>query len=136
MSDFWTIVPVKDTRLSKQRLSGRLMGAQRQKLALTMLEDVLDAIVPTEDLSPIVLVTVDPDASQRAERLGLRVLTDGAHDGHTGAVTTAAGVLGAEGAGGFLTLPGDLPMITTEDVRALLEAHLAAAAPASKAADT
>jgi len=33
------------------------------------------------------MVTVDPDATRLAQRIGARVFTDGARDGHTGAVT-------------------------------------------------
>ena len=38
------VVPVKDTRQAKQRLAGVLDRAQRQELALAMLEDVLEAL--------------------------------------------------------------------------------------------
>ena len=61
MSDFWIIVPVKDTRYSKQRLAEHLTPEQRRKLALTMLEDVLDAVAPVQDEARLVLVTIDPD---------------------------------------------------------------------------
>ena len=130
MSGLWTIIPVKDTLFSKQRLGERLTDKERQILAQTMLEDVLDAVIPTQDISPIVLVTVDPAAGRLAAQLGLRTLADGASDGHTGAVTAAAQRLSFEGARGFVTIPGDLPSATTADVRSLLQCHNAVSDPA------
>ena len=130
MENFWTIVPVKDTRFSKQRTSARLSAEQRQGLALTMLEDVLEALVPTQDMSRIVLVTVDPTAIELAAKYGAATMDDGAHDGHTGAVTAAAEVLGSRGASGFLTVPGDIPLIEAEEVRRILQTHFDSPKPA------
>jgi 2-phospho-L-lactate guanylyltransferase len=123
MSNFWIIVPVKDTRHSKQRLMASLDGHQRRTLALAMLEDVFSAIAPVRDRAPCAVVTIDPDATVLAERYGMRVLTVGALDGHTGSVTAAARHLASEGAGGFLTVPGDIPNIATAEIEALLNAH-------------
>jgi 2-phospho-L-lactate/phosphoenolpyruvate guanylyltransferase len=123
MSSFWIIVPVKDTRHSKQRLMASLDAHQRRSLALVMLEDVLAAIAPVRDLARCAVVTTDPDATAMAERYGMRVLTEGAGDGHTGSVTAAARLLDCEGASGFLTLPGDIPNIATSEIEALLRAH-------------
>jgi 2-phospho-L-lactate guanylyltransferase len=128
MSSFWIIVPVKDTRHSKQRLMTSLDAHQRRALALTMLEDVLSAIAPVRARAPCAVVTVDPDATAMAGRYGMRVLTDGANDGHTGSVMAAARRLGSEGASGFLTVPGDIPNIATAEIEALLNAHRSAPA--------
>ncbi|MEM7748532.1 MAG: 2-phospho-L-lactate guanylyltransferase [Pseudomonadota bacterium] len=130
MENFWTIVPVKDTRYSKQRTSARLDAERRQGLALTMLEDVLQALAPTQDLSRLVLVTVDPTAIELAGKYGATTVDDGAHDGHTGAVTAAARALEARGASGYLTVPGDIPLISTQEVQRLLETHFASPRPA------
>jgi 2-phospho-L-lactate guanylyltransferase len=120
---FWIIVPVKDTRQSKQRLMASLDAHQRRTLTLAMLEDVLSAIAPVRDRAPCAVVTVDPDATAIAARYGMRVLIDGARDGHTGSVMAAARRLASEGASGFLTVPGDIPNIATAEIEALLEAH-------------
>ncbi|MFM9850894.1 MAG: 2-phospho-L-lactate guanylyltransferase [Hyphomicrobiaceae bacterium] len=123
MSSFWIIVPVKDTRHSKQRLMASLDAHQRRSLALAMLEDVLSAIAPVCSLARCAVVTIDPDATAMAERYGMRVLTEGASEGHTGSVSATARLLGKEGVAGFLTLPGDIPNISTPEVEALLRAH-------------
>ncbi|HUS98501.1 MAG TPA: 2-phospho-L-lactate guanylyltransferase [Hyphomicrobiaceae bacterium] len=126
MSTFWIIVPVKDTRQSKQRLGGLLTDGQRQQLAHVMLEEVLSAIAPLRSRAPCMLVTVDSYALSLAERFGMRVTEQGAHDGHTGAVDGGRRLVASEGARGMLTMPGDIPLVTTGEIVQVLDAHDAA----------
>jgi len=66
--------------------------------------------------------TIDPLAIELARRYGARVVTDGARDGHTGAVTAMARILAAEGAD-MLTVPGDIPRVTASEVAAVVAAR-------------
>jgi 2-phospho-L-lactate guanylyltransferase len=120
--DIWAVVPVKDTGCAKQRLAGVLSAHVRQQLALAMLEDVLQTIAAVPELTGIAVVTIDPTAVDIALRLGARVWSGGARDGHTGAVTAAARRLAAHGST-MLTIPGDVPLISPADVRHLLDIH-------------
>jgi 2-phospho-L-lactate guanylyltransferase len=120
--DIWAVVPVKDTGCAKQRLAGLLPAHLRQQLALAMLEDVLQAIAAVPELMGIVVVTIDPAAADIALRLGARVWSDGARDGHTGAVTAAARRLASQGSA-ILTIPGDVPLVSPSDIRHLLDIH-------------
>ncbi len=47
-------------------------------------------------------------------------MTEGALDGHTGAVNGMARVLAAEGKGALLTMPGDIPRVTSAEVDAVV----------------
>lgn len=123
MSDFWIIVPVKDTTLSKQRLGELLSPRQRLELAHVMLEDVLEAIAPLHGRAPCVLVTIDEFAKSAAAKYGMRTIADGAHDGHTGAVDGGRRRLADEGARGIMTMPGDIPLVTSAEISAVLDAH-------------
>jgi 2-phospho-L-lactate guanylyltransferase len=125
MSGVWAVVPVKEQTGAKQRLSGFLPPDQRRALAAAMLEDVLDALAAAP-LAGICLVTLDPFATAIARRIGARVLTEGAQDGHTGAVMAGARMLIAEGHATMLTVPGDIPRITANEVAQLIAAHRAA----------
>jgi 2-phospho-L-lactate guanylyltransferase len=124
------VVPVKDTRHAKQRLAGVLSRAQRQELALAMLEDVLAALAPVGELAGILVVTVDPAAAAMAARYRARVVGDGACDGHTGAVAAAARQLGRDG---MLALPGDIPLVEPDDIRQLVSSHRDAAQRGARA---
>jgi 2-phospho-L-lactate/phosphoenolpyruvate guanylyltransferase len=121
--EVWAIIPVKETRGAKQRLASVLSAALRQKLALAMLEDVLEAVAGAASLGGAILVTVDPDAEKLARRYGMATLADGAHDGHTGAVNAGVRHLVAQGRRALLTLPGDLPLITAAEIEQLIAAH-------------
>lgn len=121
--DIWAIVPVKEIDGAKQRLSAFLTPDQRRTLAATMLRDVLRALVQVRDLAGIAVVTLDPHAMKLAEQLGARVISEGARDGHTGAVTAGGRVLLREGRAGMLTVPGDIPRIQAAEIRAVLAAH-------------
>lgn len=123
MSGIWAALPVKELDGAKKRLASALSPAQRRELAETMLAEVLDALAATRGLAGIALVTLDPFATALARRLGARILTAGARDGHTGAVTSAGRILAAEGAAGMLTLPGDIPATTAAELETVLAAH-------------
>ncbi|HEY4471371.1 MAG TPA: 2-phospho-L-lactate guanylyltransferase [Stellaceae bacterium] len=119
----WAVVPVKDTSAAKQRLASAVPPPLRQELMLAMLEDVLAALADAPGLAGRLLVTTDPAAQRLATRYGVAWLTDGAGDGHTGAVAAAARHLAANGAAGMLTVPGDIPLVTVAEIARLLDAH-------------
>lgn len=116
MIDVWACVPVKEFAGAKQRLSAMLCPSRREVLAATMLEDVLSALAGATRLAGILVNTVDVRAATMAERYGARVVTEGARDGHTGAVNGMARVLAAEGKGALLTVPGDIPRVTAWEI--------------------
>jgi hypothetical protein len=109
MTGVWAVVPVKELAGAKQRLSSCLSPDERRTLATTMLEDVLDAVSAVRELAGVLVVTVDPAATSLANRYGARIVTEGAREGHTGAVTAAARLLVREGRAGMMTMPGDIP---------------------------
>jgi 2-phospho-L-lactate guanylyltransferase len=111
----WAAVPVKEFTGAKQRLAALLTPEQREILAATMLEDVLTALAGARRLAGIMVNTMEPRAAALARRYGARVVTDGARDGHTGAVLGMARVLAADGHA-MLTLPGDIPRVTADEV--------------------
>jgi len=120
MTEVWACVPVKEFTGAKQRLSAMLSPSRREMLAETMLEDVLSALAGATRLAGILVNTVDPRAAALAERYGARVVTEGARDGHTGAVNGMARVLAAEGNGALLTVPGDIPRVTSWEIDAVV----------------
>ena len=121
--DIFAVVPVKGTLEAKSRLGPDYPAEFRCGLAQAMLEDVLTALCAAQELAGVVVVTVDPQARATAARFGARVLEDGARDGHTGAVVAAGRRLAAEGRAGMLTVPGDIPLITADEVACLFAAH-------------
>jgi len=126
MKDIWAVIPVKEFDGAKHRLSSLLSPEQRRLLAETMLGDVLDAVAGAKNLAGIMLITLEPIAQAMAARIGARVETEGARDGHTGSVTAGLRILKREGKGGFMTMPGDIPAVRAAEIDAVLAAHLQA----------
>jgi 2-phospho-L-lactate guanylyltransferase len=121
--DLWAVVPVKELDRAKERLASVLSAELRRSLMLAMLEDVLAALVATPGFAGLAIVTVDPSARQLAARYDARIIEAGARDGHTGAVAAAARLLAREGSLGMLTLPGDIPLISPNEIARLLAEH-------------
>jgi 2-phospho-L-lactate/phosphoenolpyruvate guanylyltransferase len=121
--DLWAVVPVKERDRAKERLAPLLRPELRQALALAMLEDVLAALAAARGITGVLVVTVDPTARRVAPRYWARLVENGARDGHTGAITAAARMLAAEGRGGMLTLPGDVPLVTADEIGRVVAAH-------------
>lgn len=120
MIDVWAAVPVKAFTGAKSRTSFVLTPVQREVLAATMLEDVLSALAGARRLAGILVNTIDPVAADLAGRYGARVVTEGALDGHTGAVNGMARILEREGKGALLTVPGDIPRVTSAEIDAVV----------------
>ena len=124
----WAILPVKEMAGAKQRLAPLLSPEERIALMQVMLRDVLTAFSAAPGLAGIAVVTLDPWVQALAQEHGARIITEGAREGHTGAVTSAAAVLQAEGVAAILTMPGDIPAVKTPEIEALIAA--ASAPPA------
>jgi 2-phospho-L-lactate guanylyltransferase len=126
MNDIWAVIPVKEFDGAKHRLSGLLSPQERRLLAETMLADMLDAVAESRLLAGVLIVTLDPRATALGQKIGARIVTRGARDGHTGSVNAGRRVLADEGRGGMITMPGDIPATRAEEIDAVLSAHLAA----------
>ncbi|MFQ5829052.1 MAG: 2-phospho-L-lactate guanylyltransferase [Candidatus Methylomirabilia bacterium] len=114
-------VPAKDLENAKQRLVTVLSERERRALARTMLEDVLAAITEA-DLDEVVVVTRDSEVIALAQRFPIAILEEPANRGHTEAVALAQRVASERGAPRFLTIPGDVPLVTPQEIAALMNA--------------
>jgi 2-phospho-L-lactate guanylyltransferase len=114
------LVPVKDLRNAKQRLSPSLMPEERTALARAMAEDVFDALAPFATDPGVAVVSGDSWASQQAKARKFTIILDDAQQGETAAIemaTTFCGVLGADFS---IVFPADIPLITSAEIRAVL----------------
>jgi 2-phospho-L-lactate guanylyltransferase len=119
----WAVVPLKDFSGAKQRLAGVLSAQERRNLFSAMLEDVLCALAASPGLAGILIVTRDPLEHDLAARYGAQTLLEDENRGHTVASTLGARSLAQQGVAGMMQVPADLPLLTPDDVAALLRAH-------------
>jgi 2-phospho-L-lactate/phosphoenolpyruvate guanylyltransferase len=119
----WAVLPVKEFSGAKQRLAGVLSAQERRDLFAAMLEDVLCALAASAGLAGTLMVTRDPLAHDLAARYGARVLGENENRGHTAASTLGARTLAQQGVEGMVQVPADIPLLSPEDIAALLQAH-------------
>jgi 2-phospho-L-lactate/phosphoenolpyruvate guanylyltransferase len=112
-------VPVKDLTHAKQRLMSVLTPDERGELARTMLRDVLRALAGAH-VDRVWVVTRDRAAAAIAHELGAEPLREAENRGHTAAVALAQAEAARRGARGFLTVPGDVPCVTTGELTQII----------------
>jgi 2-phospho-L-lactate guanylyltransferase len=113
-------VPVKDLTHAKQRLANALTHGERGELARAMLHDVLRALAGAR-VERVWVVTRDAAAAAIARELGAEPMSEPENRGHTAAVALAQAEAARGGARGFLTIPGDVPCVTSDEISRMIE---------------
>ncbi len=119
----WAVLPAKDFRNAKKRLSPALTPQERQSLFAVMLEDVLEAAVNAPSLDGVMIVTRDPQAASLARKYNVEVNNEPTNDGQSAAVARAAYQLNRTRRDGILTLPGDTPNLRSSEIEAIIARH-------------
>jgi coenzyme F420-0:L-glutamate ligase/coenzyme F420-1:gamma-L-glutamate ligase len=122
------VVPAKEFTAAKQRLAETLPAATRAALARAMLEDVLAALAGAP-VDRILVITPDAEVASVAERWGATVIRETESAGHTAAVARGVSLALELGGTVVLTVPGDVPCLTADEVVSILDA--CGAAPAA-----
>ncbi len=115
------MVPVKDLSKAKERLSSLLSQEQRTKLAYAMLEDVLNALKGSKQADRLFVVTMDGRAINMAEDMGIETILETEQKGESESVDYASSLCNDMGAESVLVVPGDAPLITSEDIDSIFE---------------
>jgi coenzyme F420-0:L-glutamate ligase/coenzyme F420-1:gamma-L-glutamate ligase len=117
------LIPVKFTARAKGRLAQVLDQEARQRLSLTMLEDVLAAVMPTVGTlaQAVYVVTSDLEAMAIARTYGAVVLEEKEQRSESQSVDAASRTCAEQGMDALLTIPADIPALRTADIMAVLE---------------
>ena len=119
----WALVPIKESSLAKQRLSAFLCPQWREALFAAMIADVFATLAACTSLKGFAVVTVDPSAQKLAHQHGGLVIQTGARSGYNEAVRLGTRELvERHAADAVLTLPMDVPLITTRDIEDIISA--------------
>lgn len=119
----WAVVPFKGSVGAKGRLAAHLSAEERHELVTHMLDDVLSALTDSRFLAGVVVVSRAPEASGFAHRHGVKLYADVADD-LSGAVAEAGHhLVSTYGATGTFFVPGDIPLITGDEVDAAVQSH-------------
>lgn len=117
----WAIVPVKPLRRGKSRLSGTLSEDERTKLNQLLLEHTLKTLTNLNEIEQILVVSRDPAALALAREHGARTVREAGTPKLNTALKRATVVAQLYATRGVLVLPADLPLITREDITALVD---------------
>jgi 2-phospho-L-lactate guanylyltransferase len=116
----WAIVPVKPLRRGKSRLAGKLTEDERADLNQSLLKHTIETLTDLKEIEQVLVVSRDPHALTVARNHGARtVLEDGQPHLNT-ALKRATVVAQVYATRGVLVLPADLPLISPQDIRELI----------------
>ena len=117
----WAIVPVKPLRHGKSRLSGTLSEDERTQLNESLLEHTLETLANLKELEQVLVVSRDPHALAIARKHGARTVREDGSPHLNTALARATVVAKLHATRGVLILPADLPLLTRDDILALIE---------------
>lgn len=115
------VIPIKQLSDAKQRLSSVLSAEERTGLFRMMVEDVLVAVEVCPMVDEILVVTSDEEVADLARSYGSQIMREPDNPGLIAAVTAAAKKLSGDGANSMLFLPGDVPLVTAEELEIVLD---------------
>jgi 2-phospho-L-lactate guanylyltransferase len=117
------LIPFKNFAQSKQRLRSVLNEAQRHVLVAAMLEDTLRAVGASDALQDFYLLSDDADARGIARSSGWQTIAESAQAKGLNASVQAAVMDLREAYDAVLIIHGDLPLLATPEVNAIVERH-------------
>jgi 2-phospho-L-lactate guanylyltransferase len=127
------LIPVKNLATAKQRLTSVLDQPARTKLAQAMLLDVLQAVAGCAE-KRVAIVTTDPHATWLAQRFNFETIAD--HNiSETAAIELATNVCESRGIESTLVIPGDIPLITADELDQIMKSAPAEGSVLVPAAD-
>jgi 2-phospho-L-lactate/phosphoenolpyruvate guanylyltransferase len=117
----WAIVPVKPLRRGKSRLAGILSQDERANLNQTLLAHTLDTLKATPEIEQVLVVSRDTEALALAREHGARTVQENGAPHLNIALARATIVANNYATRAVLIVPADLPLLTPQDIRCMLE---------------
>lgn len=122
------LLPIKDLRNAKQRLSGVLTPDERFGLAQAMLADAIRAVRGVKRADKIFVITNYEPAMQTAAEYGWEILREERQISESASVDFASCLCAERRITSLLRLPLDLPLVQPGDIDELLATECAAPA--------
>jgi 2-phospho-L-lactate guanylyltransferase len=118
----WAVMPVKSFGMAKSRLEGVLTLHERQDLVRSLMGNALTALVASACFEHVIVVSRDEAVLSFATRLGAEAMRETGPPNLNEALRSVRDLAMVEGATSLLVLFSDLPNVSAEDIRALVEA--------------
>jgi 2-phospho-L-lactate guanylyltransferase len=117
---FWAIVPVKPLLRGKSRLAEMFTPEERVDLNRQLLRNTLNTLMEIPEIEQVLVVSRDQAVLSLARDLGAKTVQENGDPDLNIALTRATIVAKTYTTQGVLIVPADLPLLTSEDVKALL----------------
>lgn len=117
----WAIVPVKPLSRGKSRLAGVLTQEERVDLNRRLLAHTLDTLTVIPEIEHVLVVSRDQSALALARDHGARTVQENGAPQLNVALTRATVIVKSYNTRGVLIIPADLPLISPEDIRVMLD---------------
>jgi 2-phospho-L-lactate guanylyltransferase len=117
----WAIVPVKPLRYGKSRLASVLTQDERAALNTRLLTHTVDTLRSIPEIDQVLVISRDPAALALARDHGARTVQENGAPELNRALARATVIAKSYILRGVLIVPADLPLLTAEDVRAMME---------------
>jgi 2-phospho-L-lactate guanylyltransferase len=116
----WAVVPLKSPDAAKSRLRAGLDAGARRRLVFAMARQVVRTLVRTPGIAGVAVVTASPEVAAFVEDEGAAVIRQERDTGTAEACRSAVAHLAAS-ADSLLMISGDIPLICTEAIAALVD---------------
>jgi len=116
----WAIVPVKPLRRGKSRLAEMFTPEERVDLNRQLLINTINTLKEIPEIEEVLVVSRDQAALSLARDRGAKTVQENGDPDLNIALTRATIVAKTYTTRGVLIIPADLPLLTSEDVKALL----------------
>lgn len=120
MKKIWALVPIKDFADAKTRLATTLTQDERQALAVAMARDVLAALVNSNVVERVIIVSDIPDVVGMLNVTRTEVFETGQARGLNRDLAAAADWAYEQGATHIIVTHADLPFLTSSSIEELI----------------
>jgi 2-phospho-L-lactate guanylyltransferase len=116
------LVPVKEFRRSKERLSPHYSEEERAHLARAMCEDTFGVVAQVKGIDRVYVVSTEYHALTLARQLNWRTISETQQVSENHSVDEASRQCAKQGIRALLRLPIDIPLVTAEDIENIFTA--------------
>lgn len=110
------IVPFKNYKSAKSRMRKDLSDEETEKIVENMLRHVLTEVSKSQMSDASFLITKDEEAISLAKQIGVKTIEEKVQINESTSVDLATKILIGRGATSILRIPGDLPLLTYNDI--------------------
>ena len=121
-ASIWAVVPVKPLNRAKSRLASVLSPSERQDLAVEMLHHHLAILNRMSGIAGILVISRDNQLLSLAQAYpSVEAMQENGSPELNSALRQATSLLSAWGASASLILPADMPLVTQDDIEAIIK---------------